>query len=110
MVPVEAAYPLYNHWDQREPEEQVEVRPHDATADMTRDTKQLVVVVPVNPDEGETQDVDEQLWQAPAQRSERPAERCLEAECSDGDDDGHNPVAEGLQPTGADVGFRELRI
>src|SRR6516225_2187858 len=63
-----------------------------------------MMVVPVDPDDHETQDVDEQLREPAAQVGEAAAGRCPQSERHDSDDHCEHAVAEGLQPAGLGLG------
>ena len=52
--------PFGGERDEREPEEQEQVRPHHGPGDALGEPQQVMVVVPVDPDHREAQDVDEQ--------------------------------------------------
>jgi hypothetical protein len=97
------ADPLGQHRDERQPEQQVQVGPHHRAGDPAGGAEQVVVVVPVDPDEGEAEDVDQQRRQPVAQAGEGVALRRLQLQGHDRDDHRDHAVAEGLQAAG--LGF-----
>jgi len=60
--------------------------------------EQVVVVVPVDGDEDEAEDVGEELGDERAEVGELDAVGRPELQHHDGDDDGDDAVAEGLEP------------
>ena len=58
------------------------------------------MVVPVDADDGETQDVDKQGRHAIYEPVDAGGDRGLQVERHNGDDHSHNAVAEGLQAMG----------
>ena len=72
---VRGAHPLGDHRDQGQPEEQVQVGPHHAATDVAGGPQQMVMVVPVDPDEGEAEDVHQQRGEPVAEGRERRAVR-----------------------------------
>src|SRR5262249_32192702 len=91
---------------QREPEQQVHVRPHDRAVDALARVQQVVMVVPVDGDVDEAQDVARQDGRQLTQRCQVRALRHLQLEHHDRDDDGDHPVAEGFHPFGSHVAPR----
>lgn len=51
------AHPPGNEWDQRQPEEEMQVSPQHPTADFVYGVEQVVMVVPINADIDKAQDV-----------------------------------------------------
>jgi hypothetical protein len=59
-VEVILAHPSGREWNERQPEEQVQVRPQSRTVDALSCVQQVVMVVPVDADVNETQDVTQE--------------------------------------------------
>ena len=94
------ADPLGQHRNERQPEQQVQVGPHHPRGHPAGGPQQMVVVVPVDPDEREAQDVDQQRREALAQAGEVAAGRGLQLQGHDRDDHRQHAVAEGFQAAG----------
>ena len=92
------AHPAGDEGKQRQPEQQVQVRPQDASADSPHRVKQVMVVVPVNPDIDETQHVAQKDRQQRLQGREVFAVRHFHLQHHDGNDDGQNAIAESFEP------------
>ncbi len=91
------AHPRGDRGHEREPEQQVEVGPHGAAADAAGGPQQVMVIVPVNADERETQHVDQQPWDPIPQRVEGGARRRPELQHHYGNNHGEHPIAEAFQ-------------
>ena len=83
---------------QRQPEQQMQVRPQNAAADVFGGMEQVVMVVPVDADVDEAQHVAQEHREQRLQRGQIGAVRHLQFQHHDGDDDGEHAVAEGFQP------------
>jgi hypothetical protein len=91
------AHPCRCNRKQREPEKKVKVRPEDATANVFRRIKHMMVVVPVNSKINKTENVaqkDRQQW---FQGSQLDAMRYLQFQHHYCDDDGKYSVAKCFQ-------------
>ena len=58
---VRVAHPTRDEWYQREPEQQMEVRPQDSAIDPMRSLEEMMVVVPVDPDVHKAEQVTEKF-------------------------------------------------
>src|SRR5690242_20594686 len=96
------ARPGCAHRHEREPEEQVKIRPHHVAVDGARRAQQVMVIVPVDTDDGEAQHVYQELRCQRRERFDIRALRRPELQHHDGDDNRQHAVAEGLQASGAD--------
>ena len=96
-------HPRGREGNQRQPEEQVEVRPHHGAADALGRSQEVVMVVPVDPDHGEAEDVDEQRGHSVRKAVEVGRGRGLQIERHDRDDHRHDAVAERLEAVGVDL-------
>lgn len=63
MAAVVFAQPARSKWNERQPEQQMQVSPHNGSADMAGQLKQMVVIVPVRANGLKTDDIGKQQWQ-----------------------------------------------
>ncbi len=85
---------------QREPEEQMDVRPERPAVDPVHDLHQVVVVHPVDRDEDEAQQVDEELALLVQDVGELVPRRRPQLEDEDRDQNRDDAVREGVHPVG----------
>ena len=84
---------------ERQPEQQVQVRPQDAAGDVFGGVEQVMMVVPVDAEINEAQHVAQEHRQQRFQaRRGRRRVRHFHLQHHDGDDDGEHAVAERFQP------------
>ena len=91
-------HPTRGEGNEREPEQQVQVGPQNAPADVRDRVQQMVVIVPIHADEDEAQDVAREHRQERADRREVSAMRHLHLEHHDRDDDGKHAITEAFEP------------
>jgi len=91
------AHPRRREWKQRQPEQQVQVRPENGTGHLVRGVEHVVVVVPVDADVDEAQHVREEHRHERRQCVNVLAVRRMQLEHHDRDDHGNHPVAECLE-------------
>src|SRR6202021_548505 len=99
------AHPTGRKRNQRQPEKKVQVRPQGCAIHSLSGVEQMMVVVPVDADENETQCVTKERRYDRAQGRERCIARGVQVEHHDRDDDGDNAVAKSFQPPFAHVWF-----
>ena len=93
------SHPCRDERHEREPEEQVQIGPHRAARDPLRGVQQVMMIVPIDPQENEAQDVRVEG------RQQRPEAvpvwrfRGLQFQHHDRDDHGDHAIAEGLEPS-----------
>src|SRR5207247_1612144 len=88
------AHPTGDEGREREPEQEVEVRPHHLAVDPLGGVKHVVMVVPVDADHDEAQDVCQEHGHEWPQRVPVRALRHLELQDHDRDQDRYHAVAE----------------
>ena len=96
---VGVAHPRRCERRERQPEEQMDVRPENSPVDVPRGVQQVVVIVPVDRDEDEREDVAEGRGDERPKGLERLAVRRAELEDEDRDDDGDHAIGERFEST-----------
>src|SRR2546423_7175911 len=86
---------------EREPKEEMRVRPQGRAADAVHDLHQVVMVVPVDRDEHEAEEIDGELRNERPQVVQAASVWWTKAEDHDRDDHGDHAVAERFEATGA---------
>src|SRR5947209_1132970 len=92
--------PLGRKRNERQPKEQMQVRPHRATIDSFAGAKHMMVIIPVNTDEDEAQRVDRDRRQRLEHRAQIASVRRTQFQYHDRDDDGQHAVAECFESPG----------
>ena len=92
------AHPAGDKRNQRQPEQQVQIRPQDAAVDPVGHLQHVVMIVPVDAENHEAQHVGEEHRHDRLQRRPVGAVRHLELQHHDRDEDGDHAVAERLEP------------
>lgn len=90
------AHPARNEGQQRKPENQVKICPENGTVHMTYGVKQVMMIVPVDADIGETENIAEKHGQQIDQCAKRGVMGYFHFQHHDGEDNGDDGVAEGL--------------
>ena len=90
------AHPSRGERKQRQPEQQVQIRPQYRPVDGRGQLEHVVVVVPVDADVDEAQDVGEEHRHQRQQRCEFRSMGHLHLQDDDRDDDGDHAITEGL--------------
>src|SRR5438067_1195135 len=75
----------------------MQIRPEDCAIDVMHGVEHMVVVAPVDTEEGEAEDIGEKVRQDRPQRLEVRAARHTQLEDHDGDEDRDDSVAEGFE-------------
>jgi hypothetical protein len=91
-----SAHPARNERYQRQPEQQMEVGPKDATVDRPSCLQHVMVIVPVNADKNKAQRKAQKYRDHRAQGGQLRSMRHLQDQDHDGDDDGNHTIAERL--------------
>ena len=97
--PVVLSHPTCGEWNQREPEQQMQVGPEDLAVDPVGQLEHVVVIVPVDPQVDEAQDI------AGKNGNHRPEGRQVgsvghfQFQHHDGDENRDDPIAEGFEPS-----------
>jgi hypothetical protein len=93
------AHPSRSERKQRQPEQQVQVRPERRAGDRAARVEHVMMIVPVDADEDEAQDVAEEDRQQRPQFVQAVAMRHPELQHHDRDDDRDHTIAERFQPS-----------
>src|ERR1700675_2987817 len=89
-------HPGGNERGQREPKQQMQIRPQDASRNMLRRLQEVMMVVPVDADVNETQDIAEENRKEWLQSRKAGSLWRLHFQHHDSDDDGEYPVTKSL--------------
>src|ERR1700730_13322639 len=89
-------HPGGNERRQREPKQQMQIRPQDATRNMLRRLQEVMMVVPVDADVNEAQNIAEENRKEWLQGRKTGSFWRLHFQHHDRDDDGENPVTKRL--------------
>src|SRR5258708_4964135 len=89
-------HPGGNERGQREPKQQMQIRPQDAARNMLRRLQEVMMVVPVDADVDETQDIAEENRKEWLQGRKTGSLWRLHFQHHDGDDDGEYPVTKSV--------------
>src|SRR5215831_13567212 len=90
--------PTCDKGNHRKPKQKVKVGPKDSPIYMLRRLEKVMVVVPVNADKHKAENIAEQSGNDGEQRLEFRANRRLQIEHHNGDDDRNDPVTKRFQP------------
>src|ERR1700675_1762641 len=89
-------HPSGNQRGQREPKQQMQIRPQDATGNMLRRLQEVMMVVPVDADVDEAQDIAEENRKEGLQGRKTGSLGRLHFQHHNGDDDREYPVTKSL--------------
>src|SRR5258708_29927076 len=89
-------HPGGNERGQREPKQQMQIRPQDAARNMLRRLQEVMMVVPVDADVNEAQDIAEENRKKWLQGRKTGSVRRLHFQHPDTDDDLEDPVTKSL--------------
>src|SRR6266853_210962 len=89
-------HPGGNERGQREPKQQMQIRPQDAARNVRRRLQEVMMVVPVDADVNETQDVAEENRKEWLQGRKTGSLWRLHFQHHDSDDDGEYPITKSL--------------
>src|ERR1700736_3238488 len=89
-------HPGGNERGQREPKQQMQIRPQDAARNILRRLEEVMMVVPVDADVNETQDIAEENRKEWLQGRKTGSLWRLHFQHHDSDDDGEYPVTKSL--------------
>src|SRR5262250_1816936 len=92
-------HPSGNERGQRQPKQQMQIRPQDTTRNMPGRLQEVMMVVPVDTDVNEAQDITEENRKEWLQGRKTGSSWRLHFQHHDGDDDGEYPVAKSLHAT-----------
>src|SRR5215472_596541 len=90
-------HPARDKGGQRQPEQQMQIGPQDATIDVPDQLKQMVMIVPVDTQKHKTQDVAQNFWQEWAQCLEVSALWHFEFQHHDGNNNRDYAIAESFE-------------
>src|SRR5437867_1276956 len=91
-------HPCRHERDEREPEEQMQIRPEDLAVHAVRGVQHVMMVVPVDAEKDEAEHVAEKGWHDRAQRRQVGTVGRVQLEDHDRDQDGDHAVTERLEP------------
>src|SRR6267143_1158524 len=91
-------HPGGNERGQREPKQQMQIRPQDAACNMLRRLQEVMVVVPVDADVYETQDIAEENRKEWLQGRKTGSFWRLHFQHHDSDDDGEYSLKASMRP------------
>ena len=85
-------------WNERNPKEQIDVRPKNDRIDAAHEMDEMVMVDPVDRDDDEAKDIGKKSWPHFRQRSRRRIVRRFQLQHHNRDENGNDAIAERFDP------------